>query len=111
MDVLDGNLEAIEAASLTRLHLIAEVGCQVLIDNAVTGSEEGQNVTDFLSVIYEALLPILNESSSMRTSSLALIAVSMFELYFFYCVNTVRDIKFKMLYYIVKNSNLDIPYI
>ena len=44
--VLNGNLEAIEAPSLGDLHLGAEPLYQVLVDNTITSSKEGQHMFD-----------------------------------------------------------------
>mmetsp|Transcript_60317 Transcript_60317/g.97635 ORF Transcript_60317/g.97635 Transcript_60317/m.97635 type:complete len:218 (+) Transcript_60317:230-883(+) len=52
VNVLHGNLEAIEGSSFRDLHLAAECPCQVLQDNAIRSSKESQNVLD------EVLLPL-----------------------------------------------------
>ncbi len=46
MNVLDGNLESIEAPSLGDLHLRTEPLHQILIDYAITGSKESQHMLD-----------------------------------------------------------------
>ena len=46
VDVLDGDLEAVEAARLCALHLGAKVHGEVLVDNAVAGCKKGQHVLD-----------------------------------------------------------------
>ena len=44
MDVLDGNLEAVETPGFWRRDLCCEVAAEVFIDDAIGGSKEGENV-------------------------------------------------------------------
>lgn len=60
MDVLHHDLESVEAPSLRNLDLSAEALNQVLIDNAIRGSEEGKNVRDEVAlVIVHAGVPVV----------------------------------------------------
>ena len=51
MDVLDGNLEAIEASCFGDCDFGDEVAAQVFVDNSVRGSEEGEDVGDEVSFV------------------------------------------------------------
>ncbi len=46
MDVLDGNLEAIEASCFGDCDFSDEVAAKVFVDDSVGGSEEGKDVGD-----------------------------------------------------------------
>ena len=46
VDVLHRHLEAVESAGLRHLNLVSEVHRQVLVDDTVRSSEEGQDVLD-----------------------------------------------------------------
>ena len=46
VDVLHRHLEAVESAGLRHLNLVSEVDRQVLVDDTVRSSEEGQDVLD-----------------------------------------------------------------
>lgn len=60
VDVLHHDLEAVEAASLRDLDLTAEALDQVLVDNAVGGGEESQNVRDEVAlVLVQAVVPVV----------------------------------------------------
>lgn len=60
VDVLHHDLETVEASSLGDLNLAAETLDQVLVDNAVGGSKEGQDVRDeVLLVIVQAVVPVV----------------------------------------------------
>lgn len=60
VDVLHHDLETVEASSLGDLNLAAETLDQVLVDNAVRGSKEGQDVRDeVLLVIVQAVVPVV----------------------------------------------------
>ena len=59
VDVLDGDLEPVEAASLGDGHLGGEVGREVLVHNAVGGSEERQNVRYEVALVGSEPLPVL----------------------------------------------------
>ena len=58
MDVLNGNLEAVEAAGLGDLDLVGEVQREVLVDDAVRGREEGEDVRDEEALLVVELLPV-----------------------------------------------------
>ena len=58
VDVLDGDLEAVEAARLRDLDLVGEVQGQVLVHDAVRGREEGQDVRDEVPLLVVQLLPV-----------------------------------------------------
>lgn len=61
VDVLHHNLETVEAASLRDLDLSAEALNKVLIDNAIGGSKERQDVRDeVLLVIVDAVVPVVH---------------------------------------------------
>ena len=60
VDVLNHDLESIEAASLSNLDLSTETLKQVLVDNAIRGSEESKNVGDEVSlVIVQTVVPVV----------------------------------------------------
>lgn len=60
VDVLHHDLEAVEASSLGDLDLAAEALDQVLVDNAIRGGKEGQDVRDeVLLVIVQAVVPVV----------------------------------------------------
>jgi hypothetical protein len=60
VDVLHHDLEAVEAAGLGDLDLSTETLNQVLIDNAIGGSEEGKNVGDEVAlVVVQAVVPVV----------------------------------------------------
>ncbi len=44
MDILDGNLEAIEASSFWRRDFGREVATEVFIDNTIRGSKKSKDV-------------------------------------------------------------------
>ena len=46
MDVFDGNLEAVEASGFRRCDFGRKVAPEILVDNAVEGCEEGENMQD-----------------------------------------------------------------
>jgi hypothetical protein len=60
VDVLHHDLEAVEASCLGYLHLAGESLDKVLVDNAVRGREEGEDVGDEEAlVIVETLVPVV----------------------------------------------------
>lgn len=60
VDVLNHDLESIEAASLSNLDLSTETLKQVLVDNAIRGSEESKDVGDEVSlVIVQTVVPVV----------------------------------------------------
>ena len=60
VNVLNHDLESIEAASFGDLHLIAEALQQVLVDNAVGRGKESQDVRDKVAlIIVQAAVPIV----------------------------------------------------
>src|SRR5579863_5271319 len=59
MDILHHDLKAIETPRLRQLYLTHEVDRQVLVDNAVTGGEESQHVTDEMPLAVIQLVPML----------------------------------------------------
>ena len=59
VDVLDGDLEAVEAPGLGALDLGGEVGGQVLVDDSVRGREEGQDVADKVALVGVEAVPVL----------------------------------------------------
>ena len=60
VDVLHHDLEAIETASLGYLNLTAKAFNQVLIDNSITGCEEGQDMGDEVAfIIVKAVVPVV----------------------------------------------------
>merc|ERR1719509_668076 len=58
VDVLDGNLESIEAAGLGDLNLTHEMFYQVFIDNSVRCGEESENMFDEVPFIVSEFVPI-----------------------------------------------------
>lgn len=60
MDVLDHDLEAVEATSFRDLNFTAETLEQVLVDNTVGGGKEGKDVRDEVAlVIVQAVVPVV----------------------------------------------------
>ena len=51
VNVLNGNLEAVEAPGLGTLDLGGKVGGEILVDDTVGGGEEGEDVTDEVTLI------------------------------------------------------------
>ena len=67
VDVLDGDLEAVEAPGLGPLHLGREVLREVLVDDAVRGGEEGQDRRDEVALlVVQLLLPVLRALGARR---------------------------------------------
>lgn len=60
VDVLDRDLEAVEAARLGHLHLRAEVHGQVLVHDAVAGREERQHMRDEVALVVREVAPVLH---------------------------------------------------
>lgn len=61
MDILDHDLETVEAAGLRNLDLVREALQQILVHNAIGGSKEGQDVRDEVALIVRQLvLPIVH---------------------------------------------------
>ena len=61
VDVLHHDLEAVEASCLGDLDLAREALDKVLVDNAIGGSEEGEDVGDEEAlVVVEALVPVVD---------------------------------------------------
>lgn len=58
VDVLHGDLEAIEASGLWQLHLRREALAEVFVDDTVRGSEEGEDVRDEVLLVLRQLLPV-----------------------------------------------------
>lgn len=59
MNVLHSNLESIEAASFRDLNFLHEARGQVLIDNAITSSEESKYTrNEVLLICIEFLIPV-----------------------------------------------------
>lgn len=59
MDVLHGDLEAVEASSLRDLHLRAELLGKVLQNNPVGCREKGKHVFDEMLLFFVEALPVL----------------------------------------------------
>ena len=59
VDILYGDLEAVEETRLWHLHLGAEALHQVLVDDAVRGGEESQHVRDEVALIVLESLPVV----------------------------------------------------
>ena len=58
MDVLDGNLKAVEAAGFRRCDFRCKVAAEVLVDDAVRCSEESKHVGDEVAFIVSEAVPI-----------------------------------------------------
>lgn len=59
MDVLHGDLEPVEASSFGSLNFVAESLEEVLVDNAIGGSEKCENVGDEKAfVVVEPVVPV-----------------------------------------------------
>lgn len=60
VDVFHHNLEAVEASRFGNLYLAREALDKVLVDNAIGGSEEGEDVGDEEAlVIVQTLVPVV----------------------------------------------------
>ena len=60
MDILNHDLETVEAARLRDLDLAGETLEEVLVDDAVTGGEKGQDVGDEVAlIVIEAVVPVV----------------------------------------------------
>lgn len=60
MDILHHDLETVEASSLGNLYLAREALDKVLVDDAIGGGEEGEDVGDEEAlVIVETLVPVV----------------------------------------------------
>ena len=60
MDVLHHDLETVEAACLRNLDFTAEALDEVLVDNAVRGSEESEDVGDEVTlIIVQSVVPVV----------------------------------------------------
>jgi hypothetical protein len=60
MDVLHHDLEAVEASCLWNLYFARESLDKVLVDNAVRGSEEGEDVGDEKAlIVVQAVVPVV----------------------------------------------------
>ena len=60
MDVLHHDLEAIEATSFGNLDFTREALKEVLVNDAVRGSEEGEHVGDEITfIIVELVVPVV----------------------------------------------------
>jgi len=62
VDVLDGDLESVEAARLGRLDLGGEVLREVFVNDSVGGGEEGQHVRHEVSLVLGERLPVVEVS-------------------------------------------------
>mmetsp|Transcript_33811 Transcript_33811/g.82954 ORF Transcript_33811/g.82954 Transcript_33811/m.82954 type:complete len:368 (-) Transcript_33811:96-1199(-) len=60
VDVLDGDLEPVEGASLGHLDLLHEAHAEVLQHDAVGRREEGEDVADEVLLVVGQLLPVLH---------------------------------------------------
>ena len=61
VDVFHHNLETIEAARLRHLNFIREMLVEVLIDDAVGGCEEGEDMRNEVTlVVVETVVPVVN---------------------------------------------------
>jgi len=60
VDVLHHDLESVEASSLWYLDLVGESLEQVLVDNSIRSSEEGEDVGDEVSlVVVKSVVPVV----------------------------------------------------
>ena len=60
VDILHHDLEAVKAACLRNLHFAREALDEVLIDDAVRGSEEGKDVRDEVAlVVVQSRIPVM----------------------------------------------------
>ncbi len=58
MDVLNGNLEAVEASGFRRCDLRRKIAAEVLVDDAIRCSEEGKHMGDEVAFIVSEAVPI-----------------------------------------------------
>ncbi len=58
VDVLNGYLEPVEASGFRRCDLRRKIAAEVLVDNAIRCSEEGNDVGDEVAFIVSEMIPI-----------------------------------------------------
>ena len=58
MDILDSNLEAIEAAGFRRCDFRREITAEVLVNDAIRRGEEGKDVGDEVAFVVSETIPI-----------------------------------------------------
>ena len=66
MDVLDGDLEAVESASFGDLHFLHEADAQVFVDDAVRGGKEGEDVGDEVAFVVVERFPVLDIAAKIN---------------------------------------------
>ena len=62
MDILDGNLKAVEASGFRRCDFCCKIAAEVLVDDAVQCSKEGKNVGDEVAFVVSEAIPICSVS-------------------------------------------------
>jgi hypothetical protein len=65
MDVLDGDLEAVESAGFRDLNFFHETDPQIFIDDAVRGSKESQDVRNEMLLVIGQRLPVLDVAAQI----------------------------------------------
>ena len=58
MDILNSNLEAIEAVGFRRCDFRCEITPEVLINNAIRHDKEGKDVGDEVAFVVSEMIPI-----------------------------------------------------
>ncbi len=58
MDILNSNLEAVEAAGLRRCDFRREITAEVLVNDAIRCGEEGKDVGDEVAFVVSETIPI-----------------------------------------------------
>ena len=79
VDVLHGDLETVEEARLGHLNLGAEALHQVLVDDAVGGSEEGQHVGDEVALIVLEAFPVIQVLGEVHLTMAGFVNTSVFQ--------------------------------
>ncbi len=60
MDILNGNLKAVEASGFRRCDFRRKIAAEVLVDNAVRCSKEGKNVGDEVAFVVSEAVSIFS---------------------------------------------------
>ncbi len=58
MDILDSNLEAVEAAGLRQCDFCRKITAEVLVSDAIRCSKEGKDLGDEVAFVVSEMIPI-----------------------------------------------------
>ena len=61
MDILNSNLEAVEATGFRQCDFRREITDEVLVDDAIRRSEEGKDVGDEVAFVVSEMIPICSD--------------------------------------------------